>query len=316
MDPLIPVEHEYEYLGKITSSVLGQGSDLDFVFIYHHDPLLLPPPPQPPDGVVIERVEEECDVLAVFDGHHNPKMDKNRSCTSLLREAPLSVLLLEKDPVEALRRYLSEKQDLYDIHSGTVGSIARIYKNRVEDFNVGDCTTMVFINGSLARINELHNGQNQNEVDRLLRDKAGQHRFDRNNVWTIQVKNACDAVRANASYVIFPEYNICLAPTQNFGHHDVCGFNPDTKVTYFEDTDHVHIVMFSDGVGDVFTDFRSEDHDHEDMNYIATHNAFDIAKMSEKRWKQNWNYSEPGKPPCQAHHSDYDDVSVVSWTKM
>lgn len=212
--------------------------------------------------------------------------------------------------------------DMYDkcpetfdaYHCGTTLTLARIYKNRCELWNVGDSQSIVFIHNDICYMNPCHTYENQDEQKRLkgmINDVVC--------MWKPTVVDDKSIVLEKSYGVCFNhpkqkgEY-VCIVPTMCIGHGGITGFSPDYKVILFDgETQHVRIVLFSDGFGDMNLLSRKEDLD--DLQKMT---ALELANKAEKRWRQTWrvlknrddlsSYDLNSFPP-----DDYDDISVAVW---
>lgn len=282
--------------------VLALGKDQDFVFTHHY-------------VSSDESGGESFDILAVFDGHGLKYEDGNaRYFMHYLRNAPLALLLSAADPVTALVDHLRQFEKKYDIFGGAVGSIVHIYSDRIVVFNVGDTKTLVFLDGSLAYINQGHTSQNPLEKERLSTTYFG--RTSTKSAHCPAVINSTDITMVNSTYTLFYHAlaTVNLAPTQSFGHHGVTGYDADTATIPYSPEQKVHVVVASDGLMDMVAMNSAED-----IAFLSGSSAQEIGAFAQARWGQTWNYVYEGKVVQTGHQfpSDaHDDVGVITWTKM
>ena len=256
---------------------------------------------------------ESFDVIAVFDGHGTNL--NGEDYTKNLRRAPFRELLTAPDPVAAILEYDRNVQWKYDIQTGAVGSIARIYRDRVECFTVGDSRAMVFLDGQLAYKNEEHNMQNAVEAARLAEKiQSGQIRTTKSQC--PQVLNASNITMVPSSYTYFRVSNrveVQLAPTQSFGHDGITGFVPDVAVIPYFEGQRVQVVVASDGLMDMVAADVPDD-----WSFLASACADEIGEFARALWSQIWNYYMYQGRLIQTGHQfppgQRDDVGVAVWS--
>lgn len=275
----------------------------DYVFTYQH-------------RVVADGSEDvdgsDCDILAVFDGHGSVKHPE-RDFMRILREAPLASLLLAADPVQSLVDYLRSFDEQYDCTMGAVGSIVRIFNDRIETFNVGDSATLVFIDGVLAYRNSAHNSVSPREVDRLKawRDNGGCCHYSIEPGFAPGVVDGSTITCRPSHYTVFNQLDkhIKLAPSQSFGHHGITGYCPDTATIPYSPEQRVHVVLASDGLMDMVSC------DGCDLDVLSSQSASELAAFAERRWKQSWRYVYQGKTIRDGYRfDDFDDIGVATWS--
>ena len=253
----------------------------------------------------------ECDIVAVFDGHGPLCDDPDLDFMHLLRAAPLHVLLLQLDPVTALVDYLHGLGKPYDAAMGAVGSIVRIYRDRIETFSVGDTATLIFLDGSLVYKNVGHCSNVSSELERLRETLGGGFYIESSTKPAIIDDTKITIV--SSPYTIFRHSSkpVKLAPSQSFGHHGVTGYRPEVAtIAYSAGDQHVHIVVATDGLMDmVSTDYEP------DLGALSVLSAVELGAMAERRWKQPWDYVYRGNLVQSGYRfPDFDDVGIVTWT--
>lgn len=283
-------------VNEMTNS-LGKGQD--YTFVHHH--------------AATSDQDEDYDILAVFDGHGTVYVPE-RDFMTYLRAAPLAELLCQEDPVAALAEYFRSHGSRYDIQTGAVASIVRIYKDRIQSFNVGDTKTLVFLDGHLAYSNVAHNAQNPAELARLNVSHLG--KVSKEASQCPRVLNAAEITMQRSDYILFHRepglQPVKLAPTQSFGHHDITGYAAEVSVIPYSPEQCVQVVVASDGLMDmVAMEFA------EDVAFLATSSAQDLCAFGEQRWSQPWRYVYGGKLIQDGHsfpRNNRDDVGVATWT--
>jgi len=248
---------------------------------------------------------EDCDILAVFDGHA-PRGPVDQDYMTHLKQAPLGDALIAKDPIAALVNHFATLHGQYNFQGGSTVSIARIYADRVECINCGDSYTMVFLNGELAHVNRAHTSANPDEMARLRDSFGNTFRLTGNNdpqgVWTTEVLSPTEITSRVQRRVHFPN-GVILAPSQSLGHYECTGFAPDVGVVSYKPGDDLKVLVFSDGVGDMFSRSYAED-----MAFLRRSTACEIVAEAERRWKQTWTYVPPnpstGFQPCAESWQD------------
>lgn len=280
---------------SLSSVNLPLGKGQDFVFTCRHEG---------DDGC------DGCDILAVFDGHGPVSNDPDLDFMYHLRAAPLSELLLAVDPVTALVDYLHGLGKNYDAAMGAVGSIVRIYSDRIETFNVGDTATMIFLDGALAYKNVGHCSNVPSELVRLREMVGG--RFYIETSTKPEIVDDTKITIQSSPYTIFRHSSkpVKLAPSQSFGHHGITGYQPETATIAYSAEQRVHIVVASDGLMDmVSTDYAP------DLEALSVLSAVELGALAERRWKQPWDYVYHGKLVQSGYRfCDFDDVGIVTWT--
>jgi serine/threonine protein phosphatase PrpC len=255
--------------------------------------------------------------IVVCDGHG---VDANGDCVSIdyMKQLDWDFYLSNytSNVVDMINigMYIKRPDLLTAYNCGTTLSLARIFNNRCELWNVGDSHTLLFIDNQISYINTPHTYENPKERIRLkgVIDDAVY-------TWTTNVINDNSIIMEKRIGICFKhpffqnEY-ISIVPTMCIGHGQLTGLEPEYNVVHFDnEKQHVRVVVFSDGFGDM--NVISCDKDLRDLN---TMNATQLAKKAERRWKQTWRvlknkddlhlYDLNSFPP-----SEYDDISVAVW---
>jgi hypothetical protein len=170
------------------------------------------------------------------------------------------------------------------------------YKNTIEVWNVGDSTTVVFINDELVYTTPKHNFSNPSEINRVQDQKLvsfirpGKSPFP---VSETTIENIESPVG------VFPNHEH-LVPSQTYGHGGMTGFEPSEKKIVFQPTDKVRIVCGSDVLFDMLVDVKNG-------------SAKNLVQEAFRRWhKQDWLFID-GKTQIRTNYCDADDISCAIW---
>jgi Protein phosphatase 2C len=261
--------------------------------------------------------------LVECDGHGNDEY------IDWLRTAiDWNQIVTEPDPVRSLHR-LYEKSPIFEhtLHSGATFSMARILENPtsgeclVECINVGDSTTLVFVNNRLTYMNEGHTASNPVEMERLR-----QMATTRRSKYTILQGIKPSVVSQNTiTHVPSPKVSfqyrnsvatqlLDLVPTQSMGHLGITGIKPEKHTVHCYRGDKIRVMVCSDGVTEMI---RTEN--KEDIDILAMNSAVDIGDFIVGRWAQKWKYMDPktGKilGESQFDAMEWDDISLALWER-
>jgi len=224
-----------------------------------------------------------------FDGHGKPQaIDK-------IRKAKLDEIMKTPTPWSELQNLL--EKDLMSstdmkIRSGSTMVLTKItifdHKVEIAVTNIGDSRAVVFLNGEPVFVSTPHSCDNGPEIVRLIQEK----RVNLDAVYSksdfdFEVISPTTLRSVTGTYVWFntPLGRQELAMTQSLGHNGYTGMKPDTTIITCKTTDHIHVVMCSDGVTDILP-----------VNGLDSHDTFSFMKTSttalldeaERRWKQTW----------------------------
>jgi serine/threonine protein phosphatase PrpC len=317
--PLMALYMDHEPLHGASISVdnrpLDKGEDYIFCQTYR------------PKTVAEFSMDEPCDILAVFDGHANPYIPATRKFMHHLKTAPLDKMLHKQYPISEIRMHFGALNASYDADSGATASIARIYPDRIECLNMGDSHTAIFIDGELVYMNRAHNSDNEEELARI-QDIYGQSAGLCSTSKRQEVLSPDEITMVVCPRVFFPN-GVQISPTQSLGHHDITGYSPAFERIPYSPEQTVNVLVFSDGVADVF----SFDHP-DDLVFLCNSTGAEVAAEAQRRWKTKvWTYVDEKHgiqprsatwlsereailavvPSGQTTFGNCDDVSVVSW---
>jgi serine/threonine protein phosphatase PrpC len=252
-------------------------------------------------------------------------------------------IAMEIDPVRTLCR-LYEKSNIYmqtkdSLLSGSTFSMARILETPesgeclIECINVGDSTTMVFINDTLAYINRGHTLENPEEIERLasLRNSMNlQYSIADGKKPAVLSENTITMAKSRTvefNYKLrpttpFSKYKsthfsnthiVRLVPSQSLGHLGVTGIKPEKHTIHCYKGDKIRVIVCSDG----FTDMLCMENPA-DILALCTLSCKDLGLFALNRWKQKWQYIDPitkqklGETEFQ---SGRDDIAVALWDR-
>lgn len=210
--------------------------------------------------------------------------------------------------------YINCPETLTAYRCGTTLSLARIYKNRCELWNIGDSQSIVFIDNEICYINPCHTYENPDERNRLIGivdDVVCTYKpciVDNKSIIVEKCYGVC------FTHPERKEEYVCLVPSMCIGHGGLTGFKPEYKVICFNnEKQHVRIVLFSDGFGDMNILYCKED-----LNDLQKMTAEELASKAEKRWRQTWrvlkNRNDLTLYDLNSFPlNDYDDISIAVW---
>ena len=291
---------------------------------------------------------EPFDFIGVLDGHGQvPANEKNLAAREqrapkkhfiecfddISPETKDKIYRAEYPMLELISYFSTVAHNQYHHSTGAVASFARIYSDRVETFNVGDATSLVFIDGKLVYINERHTAANMREQERLTRE------FDLNSSTsarvcivpssTLELMSATDIRSIKSTYTVFKHEDANgnytetrLAPSQSLGHNNVTGYEICMSVIPYTPEQTVHVITDTDGVMDMvcMPVGWTPDVLPTDLQFLATTDAQDIAKWARERWSQEWTVHAdgytPGKQTFPKSRYGQDDIGVATWTKV
>ena len=265
----------------------------------------------------------------IADGHGT------NTFIDFLRELNWEEIVSQDDPWE----YLYEKylKDLYIRESsGSTLIIMRAFDTYIQSICVGDSQLVILVNGEFAYKSTPHNMKNPLEQWRLAKPGTTYVGPITKNRDVPQIRNARSLQARPSLYQQFTQPRsgamTVLATTQALGHNCATGYNPEYNECHFSETDHVKVLLGSDGLFDMLLieehiqttppltaeDFADLEQDKQD---ILMMNAEEIAEKCEARWKKlDWayhyyikNFNRVATPI--SFEGSYDDVSSVTFTK-
>lgn len=195
---------------------------------------------------------------------------------------------------------------------GATLSIAKIYKDKVKLYWLGDSQIHVRVN-NLYYKSVNHNTNNPDEV--------ATNSTTENSYWAFKVINDKDLLATQIKYFTFinskKEVEL-LAMSRALGHENITLQKFQEKEILYTSSDNLEILIASDGLYDVLYE------DNPLMNYKNTNAKF-FVDLATRRWNQVWNYKIPdcirqlnGEPyPDQKQifpDDEKDDIIVVHYT--
>ena len=224
----------------------------------------------------------DTDYLFAFDGHGTDTVIQQ------IRKMDMDDIALQPNPVWAV--HLNLVGNTY--RSGATMAFARIQNYKIETFNCGDSEVHVYVNGTRVHKSTPHTFTNLDEIKRteyrILSIKPSKAPFPVSDT-VIQ-----DVLSPIGRFLNMEE----LVPSQALGHNDMTGIAPETFTMTVQPTDHVRIIVGSDGLWDMLVDPSS-----------GTANA--LAQEAHRRWNQTWTYESGGQSVRTDFGGDIDDVSVA-----
>ena len=254
-----------------------------------------------------EEGEEMFKCILVMDGHGGP------SCINIIKntaEHQLIKLIGHRDPIKAIASYIRMYRLSYEPMSGATISLAKIYKNRVCCYNVGDSRTFVFLDKRLVYTNTTHDMNNKTDLERLVK-----HFEDNGEKYAIHldvtpsVLSPTEITMISKSRIVLPIGTLC-ALTQSLGHHDGMGYAPEVSEIFYTEEQDLKVLVASDGLFDIMNL-----HNGEELDLLANCSVDELLDFAEERWKQPWNFNKGGKiiEPNVSFPS-FDDVGIAIYT--
>jgi len=225
-------------------------------------------------------------VLMEYDGHGGHQV------INLIRQMPLGEIARLKNPFMEIRNRIRANNPSGQGHfrSGATFTMARIYKNHVVINYCGDSPAMVYINGSLVFQTIIHS-VSDNDAERERVTKMGL-RIVKGEQVSVVSKDILTKISSN---LVDSNGDQCAA-SMSLGHNEAFGYDyvldsdgnvqdgvlPDYVIP-FEESDNVTVLVFSDGVGDIFNEKSREDH-----ACLITDSVQQICEKYVERWNQSW----------------------------
>lgn len=223
----------------------------------------------------------------LYDGHGTNKV------IDQLRALNMDRYICEPNPLESI----ASSAIVGDTYlSGATACMMRRNGNQIELFNMGDSGACMYVNGKLVAETTKHSFLNQDEIERtkslvrcILPTKAP---FPVSDVRVEEVPSPTGHFTTGER----------LVPSRSIGHNHMTGDVAERIVVNVESTDHVRVVMGSDGLLDMLVPL------HEGS-------AMMLAKEAERRWRKQWKYKfmHNGKEyDSETSYGDQiDDISCV-----
>jgi serine/threonine protein phosphatase PrpC len=253
------------------------------------------------------------DWMVVADGHGKEK-NGTMEHVGILRTLQWSSIMEKVSPIDEINKKVAEWHDTHgteeSIVSGSMLAMVRVYSTGIECVTVGDARIAIYIDDKLAHISMPHNHSNPMEVERIKRDNLLSHTEPGS---TIKILSPTEITMMSNPYSVFRLGNYRLSSTMSLGHQNATGCEPEREFVDIEPRQRVMIVVYSDGLGDMFLP-----HDPEEIERIRDMSAGDIVEMALKRWKQIWRFY-PSETDLSSHvinrfpPDGEDDISVAVW---
>lgn len=244
----------------------------------------------------------------VLDGHGTNQF------INLLSEFNWEEIMSAEDPSVIVINKVKSINGMYGKTSGSTMSLMKMFKNRVETYNIGDSITAIYKNDTLVYKNRPHNKDNELELERL---KDITVIFSYTNTL---IPHICSSTALRGKYNSYCSFNnhTKIALTQALGHNDITGYCCEKHVETYDSTDKIRCVSGSDGFFDMFLFSGEDDNEVEqDKHDILTKTSEELLDKIEKRWKQKWEfYYDLNNPELKYNDvefpsNSYDDVSIV-----
>lgn len=223
----------------------------------------------------------------LYDGHGTNKV------IDQLRVLNMDTYIGDLNPLESIASS-GIKGDTY--LSGATACMMRRIGNQIELFNMGDSGAYLYVNGKLVVETTRHTFLNEDELERtkpLIR-------------CILPTKAPFPVSDERVEEVLSPtgHFNTGerLVPSRSIGHNHMTGDVAERIVVNVESTDHVRIVMGSDGLLDMRVP-------------LTEGSALALATEAERRWRKPWKYKfmHNGKEyDSETTYGDQiDDISCV-----
>jgi hypothetical protein len=230
---------------------------------------------------------QDIDYLFAFDGHGTDKVIHQ------IRNMNMDDIATSHNPVLAVHEKLIGDTYL----SGATMSFARIQGNRVESYNCGDSQVHIYLNGTRVHQSIPHTFTNLDEIKRTA-----------SRVTSIKPTKAPfpvsdtvirDVLSPTGRFITGEE----LVPSQSLGHNDMTGLAPEYFTVTVSPTDHLRIVVGSDGFWDMMVD-------------PSKGTAKALTQEAHRRWMQTWTYESGGQTVRTDFGGDIDDIGVAVYDNV
>ena len=197
----------------------------------------------------------------VCDGHGSDR------CIHQIRNMDMNEFAVAPNPILAM----SEKLYGDTYYSGSTACFVRRQGNKIEIFNAGDSSAILYVNGDMVTKTTGHTFLNPKEVERTkpfirrIKDVKGPFPISDERV---------ENIPSPAGVFINGEE---LVPSMALGHNNITGLDPEYIEWNVSEFDVVRIVIMSDGVSDMLVT-------------TETGTANEIVDLAHSRWKQQWKY--------------------------
>jgi serine/threonine protein phosphatase PrpC len=249
---------------------------------------------------------EEFNWIALFDGHGgDPAIEK-------IRSLDLGPIFATADPPRTLQDLLIAEKVVEFMWgstkmSGATMCLAKIYKDRIQCFAVGDSELYVYEDGVKVFVHEYHNWDNLAERERL---KSLDPKIYASPNRSFELVSPTLLQQTNPDYIYYQGGNV-LALTQAIGHNDVTGLRPNVAEILIQPGKIYRVFMASDGVFDMLMQSEKE-------SFGVSRSCDEVISFAEGRWKQIWDQVDPNdssrgldKPFQFTQPEHFDDLSVA-----
>jgi len=225
---------------------------------------------------------DKVDYIFAFDGHGTDNVIQQ------IRYMNMDDIATSANPVQAVHDRLAGNT----FRSGSTMAFARVTGTLIETFNCGDSELRVYVNDEPVHTSTPHTFTNLKEIQRT------QHA-----VYAIKPVHAPFPVSDTVVRDVLSPLGCFttgedLVPSQSLGHNNMTGIAPECFTLTFKPTDHVRIVVGTDGFWDMLVDASSG------------HSRL-LAEKAHRRWLQTWTYASEQGTVQTDFGGDIDDVGVA-----
>ena len=228
---------------------------------------------------LVDEKGKRFDVICVFDGHGDDE------CINAIRSMDLRQFFVLPNPCEALY------EACRGFKGGATINLFRIYKDCIENHNIGDSQGKVFkmVDGTwvIQATSVMHSPDNPDERERL-----GVHAeyYDRSKGYNnITGPSEISSIAPGVSVTFLdapPRDPLQLMVTQALGHKGLTGCHPEFFSVPIVPGQRYRVICATDGPWDVLGDF--------DHNALCTLSAQGIIDLVRVRYAQEWNVTHSG----------------------
>lgn len=223
----------------------------------------------------------------LYDGHGTNRV------IDQLRHLNMNLYVNDENPLESIALN-GVKGDTY--MSGATACMYRRIENEIELFNMGDSGISVFVNGKLAAQTTKHSFLIPDEIERTkLLVRAILPTKGPFPVSDVRVE---EQLSPTGLFITGEK----LVPSRSIGHNNMTGHVAERIALTVDPTDHVRVVMGSDGLLDMLVPLQKG-------------TALELVDEAERRWRQQWEYTflHNGKMhDCKTNYGNViDDISCV-----
>jgi len=222
----------------------------------------------------------------VCDGHGSDR------CIQQIRNMDMNEIAVAPNPILAMFEKIYG--DTY--RSGSTVCFVRRQGNKIEIFNAGDSSAVLYVNGVMVTKTTSHTFLNPKEVERT---KSFIRRIkDTKAPFPVSDDRVEDIPSPTGVFINGEE----LVPSMALGHNNITGLEPEYIEWNVCDFDVVRIVIMSDGVSDMLVN-------------TVTGTSHEIVDLAHSRWTQKWKYKymHAGREydGLTSYEGGIDDMSCV-----